>query len=74
VWNAWVPGAARAGEGACACCGRSITQQDFECGHVVAAARGGSTRVDNMRPVCRACNRSMGVTDMREFAAAHFGP
>jgi hypothetical protein len=72
VWNAWTPGGAKAGEGACASCGRSITQQDYDCGHVVARACGGSDTVDNLRPVCRPCNTSMGTVDMRDFVAKHF--
>jgi hypothetical protein len=72
VWNAWVEGGARSGEGPCACCARLITQQDFECGHVVAAACGGAATVDNLRPVCRSCNRSMGTTDLTAFVALYF--
>jgi 5-methylcytosine-specific restriction endonuclease McrA len=73
TWNAWIPGGAASGSGACACCRRTITQQDFECGHVVAAALGGAARVENLRPLCRSCNRSMGAEDMRAFARRHFG-
>eukprot|EP00798_Chlamydomonas_sp_ICE-L_P017333 gene17333-23642_t len=49
-----------------------ITQQDFECGHVVSRAMGGATILDNLLPICRSCNRSMGTTDMRVFKETYF--
>ena len=66
VWNRWI--GFELGIGPCFCCGRQIAQQDFECGHVVASALGGSDDASNLRPVCRTCNRSMGVRHLDEFA------
>lgn len=57
----------RRGVGACFCCKRDITQQSFECGHIVAAARGGTDALENLRPLCATCNRSMGAEDMDAF-------
>jgi 5-methylcytosine-specific restriction endonuclease McrA len=71
VWNAWMGGAAM-GAGPCHVCARIITQQDFECGHVVAASRGGDVSVGNLRPICRSCNRSMGARNLTDFREAHF--
>lgn len=72
VWNAYA-GGPEVGEIACACCETTrITQQTFECGHIVAAAEGGTSTADNMRPVCRGCNRSMGKVSMHEFKRKHF--
>lgn len=65
VWNEWV--GVELGVGPCHCCGRPISQQDYECGHVVAASRGGSNAPSNLRPLCRACNRSMRDENMYEF-------
>jgi hypothetical protein len=67
VWNAAFGGPS-VGDGPCWCCGRIVSHQDFECGHVVAVAQGGTDSVDNLRVLCRSCNRGMGTTDMREFA------
>lgn len=67
VWNEWI--GLEKGVGPCHCCGRQISQQDYECGHVVAASRGGSDFPDNLRPLCRACNRSMRDEHMYEFQA-----
>lgn len=72
VWNTYA-GGPEVGEVSCACCETTkITQQTFECGHVIAAAHGGECTVDNMRPVCRGCNRSMGTSSMHEFKRKHF--
>jgi hypothetical protein len=71
VWNAAF--GPRVGEGPCHCCGRTVTHQDFECGHVVAAARGGGDVVGNLKVLCRSCNRGMGTQDMRDFSTS-FAP
>jgi len=48
-------------------CKTKITQLNFECGHVEAERNGGKTTIDNLRPICSNCNRSMGTTNMHEF-------
>jgi len=67
VWNTWQAGGAEAGSGPCHVCGRAILQQDFECGHVVSVAHGGTNSIDNLRPLCRTCNRSMGTMCLDDF-------
>lgn len=74
VWNRWQEGGMFAGSGPCHACDREITQQEFECGHVVAAVKGGTNLLDNLRPLCRACNRSMGTMTLAEFKAMLHGP
>lgn len=71
TWNSAF-GGPHVGAGTCACCARSITQQDFECGHVVSHASGGSTTLGNLRPICKTCNRSMGARNMEEFKLLYF--
>jgi hypothetical protein len=57
----------------CLCCQRTeISQLDFECGHVVAEAKGGDNTIYNLRPICRSCNGSMGTENMREYAKSSF--
>lgn len=70
VWNAYF--GREAGVGQCYCCGEQIFQQAFECGHVVAAAKGGSDAVDNLRPVCSICNKSQGDDHMDDFISVYF--
>ena len=57
----------RQGVGTCCCCGRELTQQSFEAGHVQAASQGGSDTLDNLRPICGPCNRSMGNMNMNAY-------
>lgn len=61
-----------AGSGQCYVCGVRICIRNFEAGHVVAVARGGRTILENLRCICRTCNRSMGVQDLDEFKAEFF--
>lgn len=56
----------------CWCCDVvTIEALNFDCGHIIAEAKGGETNLANLRPVCRTCNTSMGTTNMRDFATAH---
>lgn len=48
-------------------CGTQIEITNFEVGHVVAFARGGTDTIDNLRPICSLCNKSMGTTNLNEF-------
>ncbi len=53
----------------CYCCNEQrINVWSYQCGHVIAAAKNGPTTVDNLRPICSACNQGMGTQDMREFS------
>lgn len=53
----------------CFCCGkREISNDKYEAGHIVAEACGGLTSVDNLRPICSSCNKSMGVENMISYA------
>jgi len=65
----WEKRNGRSKDGACYCCGKPITDDEFECGHVTAEADGGETAIGNLEPICRTCNRSMGTQDMHEFMA-----
>lgn len=65
VWNKYV--GKEYGIGKCFCCQSDIDSKHFECGHVIAEVLGGETTVDNLRPVCGLCNKSMGTLDMNSF-------
>lgn len=70
VWNTHV-GSER-GTTPCHCCGTTIISPfNFECGHIVARAKGGQDSVDNLRPICGLCNRSMATMNMYEFMRLH---
>ncbi len=66
VWNKYI-GKER-GTNKCLCCNdKEISQMDFECGHVLARTNGGKNSVENLRPICGLCNKSMGSVHMLEF-------
>lgn len=54
-------------DGLCYCCNDGLNLENFQAGHVIAKAKGGSNKIDNLRPVCGQCNKSMSTMDMREF-------
>ena len=65
-WNIWVGD--DVAKTKCLCCGvNEIKMSTFHCGHVIAEANGGSTTVDNLRPICSACNLSMRTENMNTF-------
>ena len=71
VWHTYI--GKEVGLAKCLCCkNKEITQMDFDCGHVVAESRGGVTSVNNMRPICAKCNRSMKAMNMNEFIEKYF--
>jgi 5-methylcytosine-specific restriction endonuclease McrA len=65
VWNKYFNGLS---VGTCICCNSMpIYLVSFECGHVQSEKNGGENTVDNLRPICRACNLSMKTTNMDDF-------
>jgi hypothetical protein len=56
------------GEAQCFCCEKnSITPFKFECAHIIADSKGGSSDVSNLLPCCGICNRSMGTMNFFVF-------
>ena len=41
-------------------CKNDITVFDFQVGHNIPESKGGATNIDNLRPICSKCNKSMG--------------
>jgi 5-methylcytosine-specific restriction endonuclease McrA len=41
-------------------CTNKITAFDFEVGHNIPESKGGATNLENLRPICARCNKSMG--------------
>ncbi len=71
VWNAII--GKDVGTTKCLCCGvNDISQLEFECGHIIAEALGGETKLENLRPICGSCNKSMGIMNMDEFKQKYF--
>jgi 5-methylcytosine-specific restriction endonuclease McrA len=58
-------------------CKNKITVFDFECGHNIPESKGGSTTLENLRPLCSRCNKSMGnhysIDEWQEKGGKSFG-
>lgn len=55
------------GVGNCYCCNAEIDSKHFECGHIIPASKGGPETIENLRPICSLCNKSIGTKHMDEF-------
>lgn len=53
--------------GKCYCCQETLDINHMECGHIKAYILGGSTDIDNLMPVCKTCNRNMGVMNLELY-------
>ena len=51
---------------------REIEKDDFQAGHILAEANGGSIEIDNLVPICSQCNQGMGTMHMRDFIKEYF--
>lgn len=70
VWNHYV------GENIihhrCLCCKKVlISNTNFEVGHVLSEKNGGTHEINNLRPICFACNHSMGAENMIDFVVKY---
>lgn len=71
VWSTYNKNAKSA---VCYCC--ELNKFDYmdpwECGHVISEHNGGTLNIDNLRPICGSCNKSMGIQDMNEYKKKYF--
>jgi len=66
VWNHYLGN--EIGSSKCMCCQEMIIiQGHFEAGHVISERNGGKTNIENLRPICSLCNKSMGAVNMLDF-------
>ena len=56
----------------CLCCKKvTISNTSFEVGHVISEKNGGTHEINNLRPICFACNHSMGTENMIDFVVKY---
>jgi hypothetical protein len=48
-------------------CHNKINVYNFEKGHVISSYNNGPKTVENLRPICGPCNKSMGTRHMEEY-------
>jgi hypothetical protein len=68
AWNKWFFNTAG---GCCFICKSPIDISRFECGHIISRYNGGSDNVNNLRPICGLCNKSMGKQNMSDFCKSY---
>jgi hypothetical protein len=66
VWNTYIGKDKSVGK--CLCCdAEDISNTNFECGHIKSEKNGGEVTVENLRPICGHCNKSISGNNMDEF-------
>jgi phage/plasmid-associated DNA primase len=66
VWDKYI--GEEIGKTKCLSCNiHDISQLNFECGHIIAESKGGETSIENLRPVCNICNKSMATKNLFDF-------
>jgi 5-methylcytosine-specific restriction endonuclease McrA len=71
VWDTYI--GRSIGEILCDVCKTTkISQFNFQCGHIIAEMKGGLTNIENLRPICKSCNCSMGTTNLEEYKERYF--
>ena len=56
----------------CLCCKKvAMSNTNFEVGHVLSEKNGGTHEINNLRPICGACNHSMGTENMVDFVVKY---
>jgi 5-methylcytosine-specific restriction endonuclease McrA len=56
----------------CLCCKKvTITNTNFDVGHVLSEKNGGTHEINNLRPICGSCNHSMGIENMIDFVVKY---
>lgn len=64
----WVTHFGSSKKGSCWLCKvEDISSANFECGHVISEKNGGKPSIDNLRPICSFCNKSVGTMNMEDF-------
>ena len=65
IWNKYIGDKEKA---KCYCCKiEPITKGNYDCGHIISDKDGGEINIENMRPICGLCNKSMGAMNMTKF-------
>ena len=54
-------------EGFCFVCNNSLIFDNMECGHIIPHVCKGQITIDNLEPICKTCNRDMGIMNLNEY-------
>lgn len=59
-------------DGHCWACNCSISFDKWHCGHIQPYSKSGEDKIDNLRPLCQACNLSMSNRDMKSYILQYY--
>lgn len=59
-------------KGNCYCCNDNIDKTEFHAGHIISEYEGGDISLENLEPICKSCNSSMGIMNMYEFKNKYY--
>ena len=63
---------AEQGTATCPCCQSTVIDaKNHDAGHIISEKNGGMVTVDNIVPICRGCNLSMGTINMPDYMKRH---
>lgn len=68
----WMRDIGNSKSGKCYICPRTITDDNFEAGHIISKHNNGNDDYDNLRAVCIPCNRSMGTSNLEDYKEKHY--
>jgi len=52
----------------CPCCNlNTLTLKNFECGCIISVVNGGFIQQDNLIPICKSCNKSIGFYNIGDY-------
>lgn len=54
-------------DGSCNICNKLISVTNFDCSHIISEFNGGDLNLNNLIPLCKKCNTSMGTNNYEEF-------
>ena len=54
-------------EGVCYVCTSDLNYDDMECGHIIPHVYDGGIEITNLEPICKTCNRDMGIMNLNEY-------
>lgn len=54
-------------QGVCFVCNNELNYEDMECGHIIPHVHGGEVKLNNLEPICRSCNKDMGIMNLNMY-------
>lgn len=68
----WVRNFGKKYKGNCFVCSKIIDTHNFEAGHIKSVFKGGSDNINNLKPICMSCNRSMSSMNLYDFKNKYY--